>query len=143
VKPLNIEPKKAMSAKEAMMAAADALDKRDIQELKSFGKPPAECIDVCAACAFLLRSEETKIEWKDAQRMLSNPTAIIQEIRSLDVHSIELTALNEVQALLGSSSSSFDYEVMKGKSAAAANLALWVSSVVACHEKYVQPAMEN
>ena len=56
----------AMPAMEAAKEAVNCLTKPAIQELKSLGKPPVECVDVCAACAFLLKGEKKKMDWKGA-----------------------------------------------------------------------------
>merc|ERR1712048_479575 len=64
------ELSEAMPAMEAAAEAVNCLDKNSIGELKGFGKPPVECIDVCAACAYLLKNEKKKIDWKAAQKMM-------------------------------------------------------------------------
>merc|ERR1719277_325629 len=75
------ELKEAMPAMEAAKEAVNCLDKNSIGELKGFGKPPVECIDVCAACAFLLKNEKKKLDWKGAQKMMANPNAFIDEVK--------------------------------------------------------------
>eukprot|EP00913_Durusdinium_trenchii_P015951 g14990.t1 len=49
------ELQEALPAMEKAKAAVDCLDKASITELKTFGKPAQECIDVVAACGFLLK----------------------------------------------------------------------------------------
>merc|ERR1719310_23734 len=65
------ELQEAMPAMEAAAEAVNCLDKNSIGELKGFGKPPVECIDVCAACAYLLKNEKKKMDWKGAQKMMA------------------------------------------------------------------------
>lgn len=128
-------------AKPAMEAAAEAvncLDKNSIGELKSFGKPPVECIDVCAACAFLLKNEKKKLDWKGAQKMMNNPAAFIDEVKGFRAEVIPEQSLKDTQALIDLPF--FNYNDMKGKSAAAANLANWVINCVKYHRIYVKVA---
>merc|ERR1711879_458348 len=47
------ELSEAMPAMEKAAEAVNCLDKNSIGELKGFGKPPPECVDVVACCAFL------------------------------------------------------------------------------------------
>ena len=60
-----------------------------ITELKALGKPPRECVDVVAACGFLLKQaqatcdselrskrsceEKRKLDWKGCQKMMQSP----------------------------------------------------------------------
>merc|ERR1711966_573483 len=69
------ELNEAMPAMEAAKDAVNCLTKPAIQELKSLGKPPVECVDVCAATAFLIKGEKKKLDWKGAQKMMNNPAA--------------------------------------------------------------------
>eukprot|EP00928_Gymnodinium_smaydae_P023763 TRINITY_DN1947_c0_g1_i2.p1 TRINITY_DN1947_c0_g1~~TRINITY_DN1947_c0_g1_i2.p1 ORF type:complete len:4562 (+),score=1174.36 TRINITY_DN1947_c0_g1_i2:66-13751(+) len=137
------ELKEAMPAMEAAAEAVNCLDKNSIGELKGFGKPPVECIDVCAACAFLLKNEKKKIDWKAAQKMMSNPNAFIDEVKSFDAREIPEPTLKATDELLDLPF--FNYDVMKGKSIAAANLANWVINCVKFHKIYVKvaPLMEK
>merc|ERR1712217_355643 len=61
------ELKEALPAMEAAKDAVNCLDKNSIGELKGFGKPPVECVDVCAASAFLLKNEKKRLDWKASQ----------------------------------------------------------------------------
>jgi len=111
--------------------AVNCLKKSDIGELKSLGKPPAECLDVSAACAFLLRNNEEKIDWRAAQEMMSNPADFITKVRAFDANVIPEGILLKIDQLLALPF--FSYEAMKGKSLAAANLANWVINCVKYH----------
>lgn len=51
--------------------------KASITELKTFGKPAQECIDVVAACGFLLRQEKRKLNWKECQLMMKSPQQLL------------------------------------------------------------------
>jgi len=133
-------------AKPAMEAAAEAvncLDKASIGELKGFGKPPPECVDVCAACSYLLFNTKKKIDWKAAQGMMKDPNGFLQTVLAFEGKEIPDQILKEVDALLALPF--FNYETMKGKSFAAANLANWAINIVKFHKIYVKvaPLMEK
>merc|ERR1719399_2470567 len=90
------ELQEAMPAMEAAKEAVNCLTKPAIQELKSLGKPPVECIDVCAATAFLLKNEKKKLDWKGAQKMMNNPGAFLDEIIAFNADEIPDAALDNV-----------------------------------------------
>lgn len=133
-------------AKPAMEAAAEAvncLDKASIGELKGFGKPPPECVEVCAACSYLLFNSKKKIDWKAAQSMMKDPNGFLQTVLAFTGKEIPESILKDVDALLAMPF--FNYDVMKGKSFAAANLANWAINIVKFHKIYVKvaPLMEK
>jgi dynein heavy chain len=133
----------AMPAMEAAKDAVNCLTKPAIQELKSLGKPPGECVEVSAAVAFLIKQEKKKIDWKYAQKMMGNPGGFIEEIQEFDGNNIPEFCLDNVRPLL--SQPFFTFEVMKSKSTAAAYLANWVINIVAYNTIYkkVAPLMEK
>jgi len=118
------ELKEAMPAMDAAKEAVNCLNKNSIGELKSFGKPPPECIDVCAACGFLLKNEKKRLDWKGSVRMMNNPMAFIEEVQNFQAEVIPEQTLKNTDELIALPF--FNYETMKSKSAAAANLANWV-----------------
>jgi len=137
------ELEEAMPAMQAAKDAVDCLSKTAIQELKSLGKPPADCVEVCAACAFLLKGEKKKIDWKAAQKMMGNPAQFLDEIAAFDANNIPDESLKNCDPIL--SQPSFTYENIKGKSFAAANLCNWVINIVMYNKIYrkVAPLMEK
>ncbi|CAK0818712.1 unnamed protein product [Prorocentrum cordatum] len=76
------ELKEAMPAMEAAKEAVNCLDKNSISELKQLPKPPPECVEVSAACAFLLKNEKKKIAWPAAQKMMNNPNAFLEDVKA-------------------------------------------------------------
>jgi dynein heavy chain len=132
------ELKEAMPAMAAAAEAVNCLDKNSIGELKGFGKPPPECVTVCAACAFLLKNEKKAIDWKAAQKMMNNPAAFIDEVKSFNANEIPENSLKLTDECIALPF--FNYETMKGKSSAAANLANWVINCVKYHKIYVKVA---
>jgi len=139
----DLELKEAMPAMQAAKDAVDCLDKNSITELKSLGKPPEECAVVCAACAFLLKNEKKKLDWKGAQKMMSNPAQFIEDVKTFNANEIPDQSLNNVQALIDLPF--FNFETMIGKSKAAANLCNWVVNCVRYNRIYVKvaPLMEK
>eukprot|EP00929_Paragymnodinium_shiwhaense_P077081 TRINITY_DN3967_c0_g2_i2.p1 TRINITY_DN3967_c0_g2~~TRINITY_DN3967_c0_g2_i2.p1 ORF type:complete len:4576 (+),score=1729.31 TRINITY_DN3967_c0_g2_i2:93-13820(+) len=139
----DLELGEAMPAMQAAAEAVQCLDKNSIGELKGFKSPPDGCGDVCAAAAFLLKNEKKRIDWKAAQKMMSNPGGFIEEVKGFNANVIPEFTLTEVDKLL--LLPFFNYETMKGKSMAAANLANWVINCVKYHKIYVKvaPLMEK
>merc|ERR1719409_2182956 len=137
------ELQEAMPAMEAAKEAVNCLTKPAIQELKTLGKPPVECVDVSAAVAFLLKQEKKKIDWKYAQKMMGNPGQFLEEIQEFDANNIPDFVLDNVRPIIAQPF--FTFEVMKGKSTAAAYLANWVINIVGYNTIYkkVAPLMEK
>merc|ERR1719191_1912039 len=133
----------AMPAMEAANEAVNCLNKGMISDLKALGKPPAECAEVCAAVAFLLKGKKKKTDWKYAQKMMGNPAAFLDELVAFDANNIPDVALDNCKPLL--EQPFFTYEIMKTKSSAAANMANWVINIVAYNTIYkkVAPLMEK
>merc|ERR1719506_3110765 len=132
------ELEEAMPAMERAKDAVNCLSKTAIQELKGFGKPPPECIEVCAAVAFLLLGEKKKQDWRFATKMMNNPQAFLDKIMDFDANNTPEQSLTNVAPLLAEPF--FTYDVMKGKSSAAANLTNWVINVVAYNKLYKEVA---
>eukprot|EP00746_Dinoflagellata_sp_MGD_P094656 gnl/MRDRNA2_/MRDRNA2_37720_c0_seq1.p1 gnl/MRDRNA2_/MRDRNA2_37720_c0~~gnl/MRDRNA2_/MRDRNA2_37720_c0_seq1.p1 ORF type:complete len:2173 (+),score=502.56 gnl/MRDRNA2_/MRDRNA2_37720_c0_seq1:470-6520(+) len=132
------ELQEAMPAMEAAKEAVNCLTKPAIQELKSLGKPPVECIDVCAACAFLLKNEKKKLDWKGAQKMMNNPGAFLDEILAFNAEEIPENALTNCETIIALPF--FNYDTMKGKSTAAAYLTNWVVNIVTYNKIYKKVA---
>merc|ERR1719482_2146366 len=137
------ELSEAMPAMEAAKEAVNCLTKTSIQELKGFGKPPPECIEVCAAVAFLLLGEKKKQDWRFATKMMNNPQAFLDQIAEFDANNIPEQSLTNVAPFLAEPF--FTFEVMKSKSSAAANLTNWVINIVGYNKIYkkVAPLMEE
>eukprot|EP00930_Biecheleria_cincta_P085161 TRINITY_DN7456_c0_g2_i1.p1 TRINITY_DN7456_c0_g2~~TRINITY_DN7456_c0_g2_i1.p1 ORF type:complete len:2485 (-),score=519.86 TRINITY_DN7456_c0_g2_i1:101-6748(-) len=133
----------ALPAMEKAKEAIDCLDKNSINELKSFGKPPPECIDVCAACGFLLKHEKRKLDWKGCQKMMANPPQFLDDVKNFNAQVIPEQVLANTDAL--AAKPFFNYDAMKSKSFAAACLTNWVVNIVTYHKIYckVAPLMEK
>lgn len=128
-------PEEAQRALDSAAEALNCLDKRSISELKGFGRPPPECVDVVAACAYLLTNTTKKMDWKGAQKLMNNPASFIDQCKAFDVREIPHQTLANVDALLALHF--FNFDTMKGKSMAAAWLSNWVINVVLYHKTYI------
>merc|ERR1719262_1016407 len=132
------ELSEAMTAMKAAKEAVNCLTKPAIQELKSLGKPPVECIDVCAATAFLLKNEKKKLDWKASCKMMNNPGAFLDEIIAFNAEEIPESALTNCEGIIALPF--FTYDTMKGKSSAAAYLTNWVCNIVMYNKIYKKVA---
>jgi len=141
-KEANKELEAAKPALEAAEEAVKNLDKKAIQELKSLNNPPAACVEVLKAVMLLLK-EKKNIDWKACQNKMKDPQKFIDLIKDEDGKEIEDSILKPVKALM--ELDFFNYEVMKTKSSAGANLANWVINIVRFHDIYINvaPLMEK
>jgi hypothetical protein len=132
---------KAKALKEALQSMED-LDSNAISELKSLCRPPAECVEVCAAVGLLLSGEKNR-HWKDSQKMMSNPRAFVETLKALDAKSISDATLKRCEDMI--SQPFFNYEALMTKSKAAASLGLWTLNVVAFRQAWgkTELAMES
>merc|ERR1719506_2087420 len=123
---------------EAAREAVDCLKVQAIQELKALPKPPAECIEVCAAVGFLLKGEKKKIDWKAGQNMMKNPGAFLDDIKAFNADDIPEQNLTNVATI--SCQPFFTFEVMKSKSQAAGFLTNWVINIIKYNSIYKKVA---
>ncbi|CAE8644925.1 unnamed protein product [Polarella glacialis] len=105
------ELEEALPAMEKAKAAVDCLDKSSIQELKAFSKPPPECVDVVAACGFLLKQEKRKLDWKGCTKIMNNPAQFLEDVKTFNANVIPEAVLTNTEALM--SKPFFNFETMK------------------------------
>jgi dynein heavy chain len=103
----------------------DALDKKDIQEVKSFAKPPALVeFTLCAVC-LLLGAKET---WDDAKKQM-NDSNFLSNLKNYDKDALagnkQLT--KKLQKYLGNPD--FTAEKVQSVSKAAMSLCMWVRAM--------------
>lgn len=105
------------------LRALEALDKRDLQELKSFPSPPALVETVMNAVCLLLGRKES---WDDAKKVL-NDTSLLPTLRDYDKDHLPpkmLQQLSKYTAL-----EDFVPEKVATVSKAATSLCMWVRAV--------------
>ena len=138
----NKELEEAIPAMKAAEAAVACLDKKSIQELKSLASPPPACLDVAKGC-LLLKGEKKNFAWGNAQKMMNNPAKFIEEVQAFDGSNIDQWILDQLAPLLALEH--FNFEVMKGKSIAAAYLCSWIVNIVKFNTIYkkVKPLKDS
>ena len=138
----NKELEEAVPAMKAAEEAVACLDKKSIQELKSLANPPAQVFDVSKA-VLLLKGEKKNFAWANAQKMMNNPQKFIEDIQAFDATTIDQWILDQLAPII--KQEHFTFEIMKGKSLAAAYLCKWICNVVIYNAifKKVKPLMDT
>ncbi|GBO98705.1 Dynein heavy chain 2, axonemal [Eumeta japonica] len=116
----------AMPALEEAVQALDALNKKDITEVKSYAKPPQKVEMVLEAVLILLGHEPT---WAEAKRQLADQY-FLDKLRDFDKDNISDKTLKKIATY--TSKADFDPEIVGTVSLAAKSLCLWVRAI----EKY-------
>ena len=127
------------AAEPALAAAAEALDglnKKDLGELKSLGKPPPGVDDVTAACICLLQTKDMPFKkvdtsWKAASAMMSPPPKFLETMlgfkQRIDDGLVPKSNFPNIQDLL--KLEHFDVEIQRKKSQAAAGLTDFIINI--------------
>ncbi|KAJ1520022.1 hypothetical protein ONE63_004252 [Megalurothrips usitatus] len=118
----------AMPALEEAMKALDALNKRDLTEIKSYPKPPYIVEMVMEAVMILKKVEPT---WAEAKRQLGD-VEFLNKLRDFDKDHISDRVLKKVG--LYTSREEFEPESVGVVSTAAKSLCMWVRAI----EKYAK-----
>jgi dynein heavy chain len=108
--------------------AVNCLEVKAIQELKALGSPPEACVVVAKAVLILKQGEKKNHTWPNAQKMMGNPKKFIEDIVAFDGDNIDEWRLEAIKPILAEPY--FNFEVMKGKSIAAAYLCGWIVNIV-------------
>ncbi|XP_052739543.1 dynein axonemal heavy chain 2 [Bicyclus anynana] len=116
----------AMPALDEAVKALDALNKKDITEVKSYAKPPQKVEMVLEAVLILLQKEPT---WAEAKRQLGDQY-FLDRLRDFDKDNISDKTLKKIGTY--TCKPDFDPEIVGTVSLAAKSLCLWVRAI----EKY-------
>ena len=122
------------AAEPALAAAKDALNtlnKSNLTELKSFGSPSQEVVDVVASVLILLSPANKIIKdksWKASKVAMANVDRFLDSLVTFNKEAIDKSNLEALQPYL--SNPNFNVDVIKGKSLAAAGLCGWVINIV-------------
>ncbi|KPJ06858.1 Dynein heavy chain 2, axonemal [Papilio machaon] len=116
----------AMPALEEAVKALDALNKKDITEVKSYAKPPQKVEMVMEAVLILLQKEPT---WAEAKRQLGDQY-FLDRLRDFDKDNISDKTLKKIGTY--TAKPDFEPEIVGTVSLAAKSLCLWVRAI----EKY-------
>jgi dynein heavy chain len=113
----------ALPALEAATKALESLNKKDLNEIRSYGKPPPLVEKVMEAVMVLKKCEPT---WDEAKRQLGNPN-FIKQLVGFDKDNISDKILKRISQYC--SDENFQPEVIGKVSGAAKSLCLWVRAM--------------
>lgn len=128
----------AQAAREEEMAQLrasplNALDQRDVQELKALSKPPRGVDDAVLAVGFLIGHFALDAEdppgWKQCQQLMANPAAFVERLKNFTASDVQKSNLERAKEY--ASHEDFTWDCMMKKSAAAAVVVLWVTRMIA------------
>jgi len=109
----------------AAIKSLDALDKKDIQEVKSFAKPPPLVEVVLSAVCLLMGAKET---WDDAKKLM-NDSKFLDNLRNYDKDALAMNAKLTAKLQKYIKREDFVAEKVKSVSAAAMSLCMWVRAM--------------
>lgn len=140
----SIELAIAKPALDAAQQAVNCLNKASLTELKSMGKPPAGVEKVTAAVLMMIKRETKNFSWDNAKKMMAKVDVFKQSLEQYDKENIPLDVVARVEPLI-EEDPNFNYEKMKSKSVAAANLCVWVVNIISFHQVFVRvkPLMDT
>lgn len=122
------------AAEPALKAASEALNslnKNNLTELKSFGSPAQEVVNVVSA-VMVLTSPAGKIakdrSWKAGKNMMAKVDAFLETLITFNKENIDASILEALKPYLDDPNFNADY--IRNKSVAAAGLCGWVVNVV-------------
>eukprot|EP00397_Hematodinium_sp_SG-2012_P000164 GEMP01000164.1.p1 GENE.GEMP01000164.1~~GEMP01000164.1.p1 ORF type:complete len:2602 (+),score=544.41 GEMP01000164.1:57-7808(+) len=126
-------------------AALNVLNKKDFQELKALGKPPAGVDQVMEAVMHLQAGVDPLVEvdkkgklkdgsWKAAQKVMGNPEKFLENLKSfkneIDESNVPVMNVEAARKIKESMGEDFCFEGMKKKSGACAGLCEWVINIL-------------
>lgn len=132
---------KALPALEAAQVALNTLDKTNLTEMKSFPNPPSAVLMVASA-VLVLMAPGGKVpkdrSWKNAKAMMGNVDKFLNDLRTYDKDNIPEMCRKEVQVYV--TDKTFDPDLVKTQSNAAAGLCSWVINILKYYEVFCDVA---
>jgi len=137
-------------------AALDVLNKKDFQELKSLGKPPAGVDLVMEAVMHLSAGIDPLVDvdkkgkavfnkdgsWKNSQKVMGNPEKFLENLKSFTAEindgNVPLQNVESARKIQISMGEDFSFEGMKKKSGACAGLCEWVINIIMYYDVVTQ-----
>ncbi|KAJ3242061.1 Dynein heavy chain 2, axonemal [Chytriomyces hyalinus] len=113
----------ALPALNAAVKALEGINKKDLQEIRSYGKPPPLVEKVMEAVMVLKKSEPT---WDEAKRQLGNPY-FIKQLINFDKDNISDKILKKTSQYCADEN--FTPDVVGRVSGAAKSLCMWVKAM--------------
>ena len=128
---------KAEPALKAAEAALNTLNKANLTELKSFGKPPPAVVNVTAA-VMVLRAPAGKIpkdrSWNSGKVMMAKVDQFLDSLITFDKENIHDSNLTAIRPYLNDPE--FDPDKVRSKSLAASGLCAWAINIVTFYEVF-------
>ena len=129
----------ALPAVEAAAAALENLEKKDLDEIKNFAKPPVPVMNVCF-CVVLLKPTGLKLDetWPDAKKLLTD-ASLLNHLKGYAKDSITEKQIRGVKKYF--KDKNFTPEGLGRISKAGQGLVTWVDAIVKYHDvaKNVEP----
>jgi len=119
------------------------IEKADIQELKSFGRPPREVMVVCVCVCHLrpLGNEEGDAGWAGAKAMLAD-ASLLKALQEFKVENVREEQIARVRELMSQEKQIFENDAMKEVSKAAFGLVRWVRAVIERYDANIKSINE-
>lgn len=128
---------KAEPALKAADAALNTLNKANLTELKSFGKPPPAVVNVTAA-VMVLRAPASKIpkdrSWNNSKVMMAKVDQFLDSLITFDKENIHANNLAAIKPYL--QDEEFEPDLIRNKSFAASGLCAWAVNIVRFYEVF-------
>ena len=132
---------KALPALEAAQLALSTLDKNSLTEMKSFANPPPAVLTVASAVMVLL-APGGKVpkdrSWKAAKAMMGNVDKFLESLITYDKDNIHENCRREIKPYIADAS--FNPDLVKSQSQAAAGLCSWVVNIIRYYEVFCDVA---
>ena len=117
----------------------NTLNKANLTELKSFGKPPPAVVNVTAAVMVLLAPavkipKEKDRSWNASKLMMSKVDQFLDSLINFDKENIKDPNLQAIKPYLADKE--FDPDFIRSKSLAAAGLCAWAINIVGFYEVF-------
>jgi dynein heavy chain len=113
----------AMPALEAALKSLDSLDKKDLQEIKSFAKPPSLVMMTMEAVCLLLGE---KTDWDAAKKVLTDPK-ILDKLKNYDKDNIPPKILKQLKTYV--TKPEYTPEQVGNQSKASKSLCMWTHAM--------------
>lgn len=94
------------------------------------------CVQVCAACGFLVQHAQHEFDWKNVQHMIHDPNIFLQKLSTFNAEHIPHSTMERLETLV--TQPHFNYDGMKSHNIAAARLATWAANVFAHNKAHRQ-----
>merc|ERR1719353_1587776 len=130
---------KALPALYAALDNVDKLQKKDIDEMKALGNPPARVKHVMAAVCIYMKEKPTKVPdpndpkkkiddyWKQSQALLRDAKAFIASLKGYDKDNIEEAVVQKITKYV--EDPDLENDKVKGTSTVCFPIMLWVRAM--------------